>query len=195
MEYETGSRPLETFCTDLAAKQVTPAGGTAGAAVAAIGTALCEMVCLHLDSADVTTDAGLAEHQGALQNQRATLFALADADAAVVDELFGTDGRPDPETRKRAVRVPLAVAEACETVLEIAIVVTETADRPVVADAGTGAFLVHAALQNAVFTVRRNLGTIDDTSFVTETEQRAADLKAAGDRAFEATLANVGTDE
>ena len=191
MEYE--ARPLGELLSDIASTAVTPAGGTAGAVVGATGTALCEMVCIHLEAAEVATDADLAARREELEAQRARMLTLAEADAEVVDELFATAGDgADRSTVKRSVGVPLSLAEACVEALETATTVTGAADRPVVADAATGSYFLDAALRSALFTARNNLGYVDDPSFVEDVERRAADLEASSDRALADVLASVG---
>jgi formiminotetrahydrofolate cyclodeaminase len=172
-------RTVGTFLTELAGEAVPPAGGTATAVVGAAGASLCGMVARHADG-DVRVDGATA--QATLDARRARLLTLADADAAVVDALFAGDG--GPRERKRAVGVPLAIAEACGDVLAVGTAVVEQCEGPVVADAVTGVFLAHGALRAALFTLRTNLSSVADESFVAETEQRAAELEAAAVTAF-----------
>lgn len=189
------TRPLADLLSDVASASVSPASGTVGGVVGAMGTALCEMVCIHLREADVSTDADLAAIRRDLESDRARLLTLAEADAAVVEALFGTgDGGDDPSVRKRSIGVPLALAETCLAVLEAASVVTGAADRPVVVDAGIGAHFVDAALRSALFTARSNVAFVDDESFRAETERRAAEIESAADRAIRRTMGNAGTD-
>jgi len=185
------NRRLDGLLSEVASASVTPAGGTAGAVVGAIGTACCEMVCIHLETADAAVDADLAARREELVAQRARMLTLAEADAEVVDELFATAGA-DRSTVKRSVGVPLSLAETCVEALETAAAVTGSADRPVVADAATGSYFLHAALRSALFTARNNLEYVDEASFVEDAERRTADLEASADRALKGVLANVG---
>lgn len=189
MEYAT--RSIGAFLTDIADATVAPAGGTAGAVVGAIGTACCEMVCIHLQAAEVDAAVDLAELKADLEGARAQLLELGDADAAVVEALFGPDGDADPTIRTRAVAVPLATSETCLDALETAAVLTGTADRPVVADAATGSYFIEAALRSAVATARTNLDAVDDESFSGETARRLRDVEAAADRAMATVQANI----
>ena len=191
MDCET--RPVGAFLDDVASARVTPAGGTAGAVVGAIGTACCEMVCRHLEAAGAGADGGLVEMRRALETRRTELLALAAADAEVVEERFAapTDGA-DPRTVKRSVGVPLSIAEACLLTLQEAATVTSVSDRRVVADAGTAAYLARGALAAAIFTVRSNLDDVDDGAFVAETRERATAIEDAARDAFEETMGNLG---
>ena len=177
MEYAT--RPLSELFADIASPSVAPAGGTAGAVVAATGTALCEMTCIHLRAADAPADVDLVELEAELEGHRERLLTLGSADAAVVEALFGSDGEAGHSARKRSVGVPLALAA-----LEAAAAVTGASDRPVVADAVTGAYFLEAALQSAVATARGNLASVGEQSFRAATERRLSELETAADRVF-----------
>jgi formiminotetrahydrofolate cyclodeaminase len=191
MDYET--RPVGAFLDDVASARVTPAGGTAGAVVGAIGTACCEMVCRHLEAADAGAGGGLVEMRRTLETRRTELLALAAADAEVVEERFAapTDGA-DRETVKRSVGVPLSIAEACLLTLEESATVTSVSDRRVVADAGTAAYLARGALAAAIFSVRSNLDDVDDGAFVAESRERATAIEDAARDAIEETMGNIG---
>lgn len=189
------SRSLSVFLDEIASADVAPAGGTAGAVVGAIGTACCEMVCIHLQRGDVPTDEDLGAIRKGLADRRTRMLDLAAADAEVVDELFAArEDAADPSAEKRSVGVPLSLAEACLDTLEYAAILSGAADRPVIADAATGAYITRAALQAAVFTARRNLETVDDADSTRDSERRAAEVLAASEPAFDAVLANVDGD-
>jgi formiminotetrahydrofolate cyclodeaminase len=196
MSYE--DRTIDEFLDGVASRNVTPAGGTAAALVGAIGTALCEMVCLHTIGKDGYADveAEMIDRLDDLGTQREFLLELADRDADVVDELLATS--PDEPDRvvaqKRATGVPLATAEACLPVLEHATVLAEKGNRNAVPDAGTGSFLVYGALRASVFTVRCNLDRISDPSFVEEMETRAAELERSAEIEFEGVISTIECD-
>jgi len=177
---------------------VTPAGGTAAAVGGAVGTALCEMACLHTIGKDGYADveAEMVELREEFRTRRERLLDLADRDAAAVDDLFDASREDADRTvaMKRATGVPLAIAEACLPVLEGAGVVAEKGNANAVPDAVTGAFLVRAALEACVATVRSNLDPIPDPSFVEEVAARAADLERAAAVEFERVTTNAGGD-
>lgn len=190
-----GDEPISDFLDNVASQEVTPAGGTAAALVGTIGTALCEMVCLHTIGKDGYADVEeeMAEVQEDLRTQRGFLLELADKDADVVDELLAAsrdDSAPTVATKK-ATGVPLTIAEACLSVLEHAIVVTKKGNRNAVPDGGTGSFLVYSALQASIFTVRSNLGHNSDAAFVEEMETRATDLERSAEILFEQVVSNI----
>lgn len=186
MDYRTPT--IDEFLARIASENVTPAGGTAAAVVGAIGTSLCEMVCIHTINHDeyASVAADMAEIRDELHRQQEHLLDLAEKDAVVVDELFSTTtGETDQSDIKRSIGVPLTVAVACETVLDLAIEITAKGNRNALPDAGTGVFLVHAALRASVFTVRENLDQVSDQSFIHETEQRITQIESRADDACE----------
>ena len=182
MEYTT--RPLSELFDNIASSSVAPAGGTAGAMVAATGTALCEMTCIHLRAADAPVDVDLTALEAELDGHRERFLTLGSADAAVVEALFGSDGEAGHSAHKRSVGVPLALAESCLAALEAAAAVTGASDRPVVADAVTGAYFLEAALRSAVATARGNLASVSEQSFRAATERRLSELETSADRVF-----------
>lgn len=188
------AQPLDEFLAGIASDDVAPAGGTAGAVAGAIGTALCEMVCIHSveygDDPGVTAD--LATVGDDLRRRRDHLLRLAETDATIVDELFaGSVSGVDPSARKRAVSVPLSIAETCISVLEGAGTVTNAANPNAVADAVTGVILVDAALRASVYTVRQNLRAVEDREFVTETKPEVAELERRGKELYSTAMEDV----
>lgn len=189
---------IGAFLDDVASRRVTPAGGTAAAIVAATGTALCEMACIHTigkeEYADVAEE--LADVREELERQRETLLDLADRDAEAVDELLAAVGdEATQRAAKKAIGVPLSIAEACLTVLECATQVTEKGTRNAVADADAGVLIAHSALRSCVYIVRTNLDRIADDAFVTKTERRTADVERSAERAVEQVMATNGDDQ
>jgi len=185
-------RRVDQFLEDVASETAPTAGGAATAVVGAIGASLCEMVCASTTAGPDGGGEDLAAVREDLARLRGHLEELADRDAAVVEELFATgwDGG-DESAMKRATGVPLATAEACLAVLDHATVVTERGNRNAVPDAVTGAFLAHAALRAAIFTVRCNLERIADRSFVDDQERRAAEIERSAQRASDRILENA----
>ena len=182
------TRALDRFLDDVASARVAPAGGTGAAVAAALGTALCEMVCVH--TADASGGA-LADVRDDLRTERDHLRDLAAADAAVVDDLFAGGDTADDAGRKRATGVPLTTAEASLTVLELADDVTARGTPTAVADAVTGVLLVDAALRASLRTARHNLDRIADPAFVARVEERTAEIEARADDARDRAMGNA----
>lgn len=178
---------IGSFLGAVASEEVTPSGGAVAALAGGAGTALCEMVCIHTAGRDGESE--LVEAGERLHSHREQFLELADEDVEAVEQVrtaFSSTGEKDStrtrqEALERATTVPLETAETCLAVLEDARVVIAKGNRNAVADAMTGAFLVHAALQASIFTVRSNLELIEDGPFVSETAERAAEIERAAD--------------
>lgn len=179
---------IDEFLARIASENVAPAGGSAAAVVGATGASLCEMVCVNTAP---NGDAGpLADVRDELRDARRRLLDLAETDAAVIDDLFPA-ATSAASGIKRAIGVPLTIAEACLTVLDLAVDVTERGTRTTVGDAVTGVLLAHAALRASVFTVRSNLDYVSDASFVDAVERRAAEAEAGAEDAYDRAMRNV----
>lgn len=197
---------IESFLVSVASHALTPSAGAVAAVVGASGAALCEMVCLHTvgndGSDDVETELAddveteLVDVGETLRAFRGRLLALADEDAAAVEgvrsvfetqteegERAGQSKRQD--AIRRAIEVPLEIAETCLAILERAAVVAVKGTQKARADAVTGAFLAHAALQASLGLVRTNLALLDTGPFVSETSERVAELEDSGQEALE----------
>jgi formiminotetrahydrofolate cyclodeaminase len=187
---------IGTFLDAVASNRVTPSGGAVAAVGGAAGAALCEMVCVHTigTAEDGDVEAELADAAEHLAASRTRLLELADEDERAVEWMqsaFAAHGGHASETQRAlegAIEVPLETAEVCLDVLACARdTVADGTDRAT-ADAATGAFLAHAALESSVGTVRANLELVEDETFVAETGARADKLDTAGDRALDTAL-------
>lgn len=194
-------RTIDEFIDDVAASAVTPSGGAVAAVGGAFGAALCEMVCIHTIERDDYADerAELSTIRAELETRRARLLELADEDSIAVDELQAAFETLNDENRaglidersRRAADVPLDIAEACLDVLDHATVVTTKGNQNALADAGTGAFLAHAALEAAVFTVQSNLELIEEPTDIEDIEKRLAGIEERSDEVLNQVQANI----
>lgn len=182
MSYRTHT--IDEFLSAVASQRRTPAGGASAAVVGAIGSTLCEMGCLHTLMRDEHVESVLSDVRETLQTQRDHLMSLAKTDSIVVDSVFDSGIENVSESdQKRAVGVPLTIANTCGNVLESGIIVIENATRSVVADVATGMFLTYAAFNAAVCIVRVNLVSLPDSAFHREmTDRILAFEKAATER-------------
>lgn len=192
---------INQFLEDVAADAVTPSGGAVAAIGGASGAALCEMVCIHTIEKDDYTDvqAELTDIRDEFGARRVRLLELADEDSTAVDELqaaFETLNDEDraelvQERSRRTAEVPLEIAEVCLDVLEYARVVTVKGNRNALADAGTGAFLAHSALQASILTVQSNLEMIEDPNDITEIEKRSDEIDNRSEEALTTVKSNL----
>lgn len=176
MDYSSMTVP--EFLDAIASERVAPAGGTAAGVVGAVGASLCEMSCLHTLENREHADEHLEELRDDLHTQRDRLLALGSQDAEVVDRLFGLEGADaNPADPKRALGVPLAIAEACLAVIELGIEVLAAGTESTTADTRTGILVSEAALNACLYTVRENTDAVGDDSFVAEMVNRCDELE------------------
>ncbi len=174
------SQQIETFLDDIASETLAPAGGTAGAVVAAVGASLCEMAAIHtLTNPDTDIDReAISNARSAFDTHRERLLDLADADARVVASVFGSpDDTRESTAMTQATGIPLGIAESCLDILEEAESVIASANVNVVPDALTGIFVTQAALRAALYTVRTNLEYLDDRRAREEFAGRADEIQ------------------
>lgn len=192
------TQQIETFLNDIASDAVAPAGGSAGAVVAAMGVSLCEMAAIHtLNDSDTDADIKeIAQARSAFGQHRETLLDLADADARVVASVFGGPDDTSPSTAMtQATGIPLGIAEACLHILEDAEPVVVSAKANVVPDALTGVFVTQAALRAALYTVQTNLGYLDDRTARKEFDQRATEIESRSQAVGKRLEEHLGTFE
>ena len=167
------------FVTVLASSEPAPGGGGASALVAAIGTALGNMVgSLTVGKkkyADVEAEiVALKEKCDKLQNE---LLDQVPADAEGFVPLAKAYGIPkDDPTREEvleaatitACQVPMRIMELCCESLDAISVFAAKGSRLAVSDAGCGATIVKAALQAASLNVFINTKTLQNRELAGE---------------------------
>ncbi|MFP4343132.1 MAG: glutamate formimidoyltransferase [Anaerolineales bacterium] len=165
------------YLETLAAKEPTPAGGSAAALAGALGAALAAMVgrltAGRRRFADVQEE--VRDLIVEAEKLRAALAARMEEDSAAYDAVMAAYKRPQgtgeqqrarnealQKALERAGEVPLATARDALRVLELALVVTEKGNPNAVTDAATGAWLAWAAVQSAALAVRANAARLQD---------------------------------
>lgn len=156
---------LTPFLDRIASEYVAPSGGSAAAAVGAIGASLAEMVAIHTlrsGETDREPQPQLTERKRSLTADRSLLAGLMNADARVVESAFeGFSSDLDVRRRKQLVGVPLAIAEVCLDVLSESKELVSIATKSVTQDLRTAITLVTAALQASLETAEHNLDILE----------------------------------
>ncbi len=174
---------LEEFASRLASEEPAPGGGSASAAVAALGAGLLVMTCNLTVGKEryAEVEGQLREVLDELEPLRVWFLASIDRDAEAYDRVVLALGMPkgSPEekaSRREAIQsamrgaaeVPMDVARRCARGLELAALVAELGNPNTISDTGCGARFLDAGLRGALYNVRINLGSIKDASLVAE---------------------------
>jgi len=198
--------PVEGFVSELASDSPSPGGGSASAAVGAIGAALLEMVCNLTVGKEKyrAVEEELRARSGDLERERVSLLGLVDRDAeayASVSRALVLPKGSDAEKEVRrlalqaalrtATEVPLEVARACGRALDMAEGVAQKGNPNAVSDAACGARFLHAALMGALYNVEINLTSIKDASYVRMRSDEARSLRERAEAALASALQQV----
>lgn len=196
--------PVSEFSARLSSEEPAPGGGSASAAVAALGTGLLVMTCNFTIGkekfAEVEED--MVELRDELESIRVWLLASIDRDSQAYDAVVAAFKMPKGTGEEKAARrdaiqssmkgaadVPLDVARRCLRALDLASDVVEMGNPNTLSDAGCGARFVEAGLRGALYNVRINLGSIKDEGYVAET---AAEVERISSRADELLAKVIG---
>jgi len=193
---------LQRFLGELASSASTPGGGSAAAVMGAMGAALVSMVCNltigRKDCQEVEPEMRRALSEAEPLRQRLTAMIAADIQAfdgliaayklprSTEDQKLSRS-RAVQEALKQATDVPLACAEACAEVIDLAQRVAPVGSRGVISDAGVASLAALAALRSAALNVYINVPSIQDAEFVQSRRDRLDRVLARCARTSEQT--------
>jgi methenyltetrahydrofolate cyclohydrolase len=184
---------VREFSAGLAAKQPTPGGGSAAALAGVLGAGLVSMVCRYTIGRERYADIEEAMQRvlARAEELREALEEAVEADVAAYGSYSEAQSMPketDGEQRERdaalqaalreSTEVPLAVAESCAELLEIAAEAAELGNQFLISDAAVGAELAAAARASAELNVRLNLGGLEDEAFARDCRSRLEAIAA-----------------
>jgi formiminotetrahydrofolate cyclodeaminase len=194
------------FLDALASKEPVPGGGSGAALGGALAAALVSMVCnLTIGKKGYEeVSAAMGEILAESEALRRELPQLLEADTQVYSKVMEAYRLPHktPEEKatreaayqqalKEAAQVPLAIAQRCARIVELALPAAEMGNQWAVSDAGVGALLAEACLHAALLNVTINLASITDTDYVQATKAKMAAITAGKDQLKERVLAIV----
>jgi glutamate formiminotransferase/formiminotetrahydrofolate cyclodeaminase len=181
-------RPLVEFVGETASESPAPGGGSVSAAVGALGAALGTMVA-NLSAHKRGWDERWEEFSDqAVRGWSSVeeLIALVDEDTRAFNGIMaafklpqGTEDekaerdRAIQEATRRAMEVPLEIAEKALDSMEMIKTMAESGNPASVSDAGVGALCARAAVRGAALNVRINSSGLEDKSSVEEYLRRA----------------------
>jgi formiminotetrahydrofolate cyclodeaminase len=180
-------KPVRSFLDELSSSAPAPGGGSVAALAGALGAALISMV----NNLTIGKEkyAGVQDDISALlkksESLRKNLTDLLEEDVAVYTQLSQTMKMPRDTEEQKATRakamdrdlkaaadVPLRVAEACVSVMELCRPVAEKGNINAVSDVGVGILMAEAGLRSAALNVLINLSWIKDAQYVSETRKK-----------------------
>jgi len=172
---------LQPFLNELAGGKPTPGGGSAAAAVGAMGAALVSMVCNLTIGKEKYADVEVQMRETLARSEvlQAELVQLIDEDAAAFNLVMAAFRLPKTTDKEKAVRreavqtatqkatlAPLAIARACAEVIELGQLAAEKGNANAISDAGAGVTFAQAGLKAAALNVLINLPAIKDETFI-----------------------------
>lgn len=186
-----------TFLNELSTKAPTPGGGGASAYAGALAAALSSMVG-NLTTGKKTyaaVEGQVQERLAVLEDMRAKLVSLIDADAEAFKPLAASYGMPSGTEEEKAAKnaalqaaltdacaVPLQIMEVCAAVIDQADFLAHNGSKLAVSDAGASAILARAATRAASLNVFINTGSMADREKAAAFEQKADELIAVADK-------------
>lgn len=187
MSEKLTERPVRSFLDELASSAPAPGGGSVAALAGALGAALISMV----NNLTIGKEkyASVQDDVSALlkksESLRKKLADLLEEDVAVYTKLAQTMKMPRGTEEQKTARakamdrdlkaaadVPLRVAEACVSVMELCLPAAEKGNVNAVSDVGVGILMAEAGLRSAALNVLINLGWIKDAQYVSETRKK-----------------------
>lgn len=172
---------VEEFAAVTASDAPAPGGGSVSALAGALAAALAEMVA-HLTAGREKYASVQLEMERVLRELppvRQKLLDAVDRDSRAFDQYMAALAMPksspaEKELRqtamqeglKAAVQVPMEVAETAAALFPTLELVVRSGNRNAVTDGMVGTMLARTAVLGALFNVRVNLASIQDTAFV-----------------------------
>ncbi len=188
---EQTNKPVNLFLNELASSAPAPGGGSVAALSGALGAALVSMVC-NLTIGKEKYAAVWDDISALLDNSeklRQNLTSLIEEDVEAYTKLSQTMKMPrDTEEQKNiraaamdralkdATDVPMRIAQACESVMNLCRPAADKGNINAVSDVGVGILMAEAGLRSAALNVLINLGAIKDEEFVDENRKKLDNL-------------------
>ena len=178
---------VSEFLDMLASRDPTPGGGSGAALGVALAAALVSMVCNLTIGKKGYEDAEERMRDILAQSEalRAELPELLEADTQVYGRVMAAYRLPrktdeDKAARRQAIQealreaseVPLAIADRCAQVVDLALPAAQHGNNWAVSDAGVGALLAEACMHAALLNVSINMASIDDPEYVAGLQER-----------------------
>ncbi|MBU0571536.1 MAG: cyclodeaminase/cyclohydrolase family protein [Candidatus Omnitrophica bacterium] len=164
------NKSMRKYLEGLSARTIAPGGGSAAAAVAAIGAGLNLMV-ISYSSREDETYSGQNEFVVLKEKQMASfrrLSKLIDEDCRVFKVLMDAiaSGNVKQDDYIKAAGIPMEVCRESSVSLEVTALLMEDSNRNLLTDVGSAAHMLDAAFSSAALNVYVNLKKIKDKDFI-----------------------------
>ncbi len=166
------NKSLEEYLKDLAARSITPGGGSASALTAAIGASLNLMVINYSIKPEKETYEGLVSAKQRQQESLDHLSSLVDEDCGAFRQLMeALSSKSDADKEyMAAATVPMNICREAHVSMEITSYLVDNANRKLMSDVGCAAHILKSAFYAAQLNVRINLRWIKDVNFIESAE-------------------------
>ena len=180
---------FKKYLDDLAAKKPAPGGGSAAAAVGALGVSLLSMVANFTIGKEKYKDVEpeIQEILSSSEKLRAQLQKLVEEDIAAYQDVSAAYKMPketeqDKKTRTEAIQtalkgamaVPLAICRNLFEAMKLCEPLLENGNVNLVSDVGVAAEFIAAGFTSALLNVEINLSGIKDSGLITNIRQELA---------------------
>jgi glutamate formiminotransferase/formiminotetrahydrofolate cyclodeaminase len=187
-----GGGVAASFYDEVASSSPTPGGGSVAASAGALAAALDAMVCRLTVGKKKYVDVQqeLTAIRDRAETLRAQLTEMIKKDGEAFDKVMSARKLPrDTESEisrrnaeiiaatKQAALAPLETARLSLQVLELTRIVAEKGNVNSVSDAGVSALMAKAAIEGAIYNVKINISSLDDTQFVENLRREIAGLQ------------------
>jgi formiminotetrahydrofolate cyclodeaminase len=181
---------FKEYVDDLAAKKPAPGGGSAAAAVGALGVSLLSMVANFTLGKEKYKDVEpeIREILSSSEKLRAGLEKLVDEDVVAYQKVsaaykMAKDTEEQKKARTEAIQAalrtamaaPLAACRSLSEAMKLCQPLLEKGNANLVSDVGVGAEFIAAGFISALLNVEINLASIKDSDLVTKLRQELSE--------------------
>lgn len=183
---------LKEFLEKTASNQALPGGGCSTALIAAIATALTEMVANMTIGREkyVGVEKRMKEIAGIMSENRVHFLNNIDYDAVAYRQIIDAYRMPKNTEEEIAIRkkeiqqstktasiVPMELAQRAHSMLDIIDETLQIGNINVLPDGKVGLLAFHAAIKGALLNVRVNLENVNDVEFVTYMKEKCNEIE------------------
>ncbi len=191
------SMKIKQFLSELASSSPAPGGGSAAALAGSLGAALSSMVCNLTIGKEKYSDVQdeIKEVLKKSEQIRKKLTRLIDEDTKAFNDVMKAFKMPKETEEqkikrskaiqngyKTAAKIPLETAKTCESIFDLAKVLSIKGNQNSITDSAVSALMAQAAVESAILNVNINLSSIKDEKFVNKIKSEIEILKTNSEK-------------